>query len=256
VQTTGHLITAFATIFDYTFAADGLSVTLGVEDIRISYGRGGFGDGGFNTNSGGTLDGANFYAGLNYSADFGTFAFTAAHDTLAVDFDDGAELAAFLAPGGAASGDGGWAYKVSLNLDLSEFIPGGFIQGWYMTDGDYDTDYVHSNLLTLNPETIWGVAFQANLSDEVEFWVNYWDVEGTEISAATAAAAGVAAVSTTGDADLISVGLNWYPAAAPGFNVKASYSFGEVEDNISPIIAEANGDADFNGWEVTLRRNF
>ena len=238
-----------ATIFDYTFAADGLSVTVGVEDPRISYGRAGFGNG---TNNGGTLDGANFYAGLNYSGDFGTFAFTAAHDTLGVDFSDAAQIISGV-------GEGGWAYKVSLNLDLSEFIPGGFIQGWYMNDGDYDTDYVHSNLLTLNPESIWGVAFQANLSDEVEFWANYWNVEGTEVSAAVATAvAGIASpgLATTGDANLVSVGLNWYPAAAPGFNVKASYSFGEVEDNISPLLGVANGDADFDGFEITLRRNF
>ena len=32
-----------ATIFDYTWAADGFAVTIGVEDPRISYGRLGFG---------------------------------------------------------------------------------------------------------------------------------------------------------------------------------------------------------------------
>lgn len=241
-----------ATIFDYTWAADGLAVTVGVEDTRISYGRGGFGN---NTNNGGINDGANFYAGLNYSADFGTFAFTAVHDTLAVDYGSVTDVTAALA--GDGTGEGGWAYKVSLNLDLSEFVPGGFIQGWYMNDGDYDTDYVHSNLLTLNPEEIWGVAFQANLTDEVEFWAAYWDVKGTEVSALVGAAAGLGgAVATTGDAQLFSVGLNWYPAAAPGFHIKSSYSFGEVENNISPVIAEAAGNADFDGFEFTLRRDF
>lgn len=241
-----------ATIFDYTWAADGLSVTVGVEDTRISYGRAGFGNA---TNNGGIDDGASFYAGLNYSGNFGTFAFTAAHDTLAVDYDDAAELGAFATTG--ATGDGGWAYKVSLNLDLSEFIPGGSLHGWYANDGDYDTDYVHSNLLTLNPEAIWGIAFNANLSDEIEFYALYSEVEGTEVDAAAAAAAGLAGpLATTGDAQLVTVGLNWYPAAAPGFHIKSSYSFGEVEDNISPVIAEANGNADFDGFELTLRRDF
>jgi len=199
-----------------------LSVTVGVEDTRISYGRAGFGNA---TNNGGIDDGASFYAGLNYSGNFGTFAFTAAHDTLAVDYDDAAEL--------------------------------GALHGWYANDGDYDTDYVHSNLLTLNPEAIWGIAFNANLSDEIEFYALYSEVEGTEVDAAAAAAAGLAGpLATTGDAQLVTVGLNWYPAAAPGFHIKSSYSFGEVEDNISPVIAEANGNADFDGFELTLRRDF
>lgn len=254
-----------ATIFDYTWAADGLSVTVGVEDTRISYGRGnavGGGDFLNTTNNGGIDDGASFYAGLNYSGDFGTFAFTAAHDTNAVDFDDLAEVTAAYAgaaaPGGrVGNGEGGWAYKVSLNLDLSEFIPGGSIHGWYANDGDYDTDYVHSNLLTLNPESIWGVGFNANLSDEVEFWALYSAVEGTDISAAVGAIVDPLAVATeTGDAELISIGLNWFPAAAPGFHIKSSYSFGEVENNLSPVIGVAAGDADFDGFEVTLRRDF
>ena len=153
-----------ATIFDYTWSGDGLSVTVGVEDPRISYGRDGFGNA---TNNGGTAGDVNFYAGFNYSADFGTVAFTAAHDSLARE----------VTAAGISADRGGWAYKVSVNINLSDFVPGGFIQGWYLNDGDYNTDYVHTAQQLENPEEIFGVAFQMNLTDEVEFWANYWHAD-------------------------------------------------------------------------------
>ena len=155
-----------ATIFDYTWSGDGFSVTIGVEDPRISYGRGGFGN---VTNNGTSGDSrANFYAGLNYSGDGWGVAFTAVHDSIAPEVNSA----------GAITDIGGWAYKVSANVDLSEFVPGGTLWGMYMDDGDYDTDYVHTALLTENPDTIWGIAFQMDLTDEIQFWSSYYDVDG------------------------------------------------------------------------------
>ncbi len=252
VYTDGYYGFDDATIFDYTWAGDGFSITVGAEDPRISYslsdGAGGF-TGGFGnaTNSGGTDSRANFYAGFNYSGDGFGVAFTAVHDSIAVDQDDGDV--------------GGWAYKVSVNADLSDFIPGGSIAAYYMEDGEYDTDYLHTGQSTFNPSEIWGVAFNADLSDEVQFWANYWDVEGTDI-AATGIAGGAFAShrgANTGDLTQFGVGLNWFPAAAPGFSIKAAYYNGEIEGAISPLGIAAgvtNVDADFDGFEVTLRRDF
>ena len=244
-----------ATIFDYTWAGDGFSVTIGVEDPRISYGLapGGvlptFGN---VTNNGTSGDSrANFYAGFNYSGDGWGVAFTAVHDSIAWEMNN---VGIF-----GVSDTGGWAYKVSANLDLSDFIPGGSIWGVYMDDGDYETDYVHSNLLTFNPETIWGVAFQMNLTDEVEFWANYWDVEGTEITGGNAVFLGT---NTTGDVQQFGIGLNWYPAATPGFHIKTAYYMGEINDALIalPIVTgvpfDSNVDADYDGFEITVRRDF
>ncbi|MEM8651580.1 MAG: porin, partial [Pseudomonadota bacterium] len=220
-----------ATIFDYTWSGDGLSITVGVEDPRISYGRDGFGN---VTNNGGTDGRANFYAGFNYSADFGSIAFTAVHDSLAPEVTLG-----------GITDTGGWAYKVSANLDLSEFVPGGFIQGWYMNDGDYNTDYVHTAQQLENPEEIWGVAFQMNLTDEVEFWVNYWDAEGGVATTNTLNLATPAAniLFNEGSAQQFGVGLNWFPSATPGFHIKATYFTGEIERSGSAVLSGLVGSA-------------
>ena len=234
-----------ATIFDYTWAGDGFSITIGVEDPRISYGRGGFGN---VTNNGTSGDSrANFYAGFNYAGDGWGVAFTAVHDSIAPEVNGV----------GAITDTGGWAYKVSANLDLSDFVPGGTLWGMWADDGDYDTDYVHTALLTENPETIWGVAFQMNLTDEVEFWVNYWDVEGTNGSVASAVG-----TDNTGDIQQFGIGLNWFPAATPGFHIKTTYYTGEIDNGVTPlaIVTGVAGDrlvdVDYDGFEVTLRRDF
>ncbi len=234
-----------ATIFDYTWSGDGLSVTVGVEDPRISYGRDGFGN---VTNAGGTDGRANFYAGFNYSADFGTIAFTAVHDSLAPE----------VTAAGISTDVGGWAYKVSASINLSEFVPGGFIQGWYLNDGDYNTDYVHTAQQLENPEEIFGVAFQMNLTDEVEFWANYWHAEGGYGTAGTFAGA----IVQEGEADQFGVGLNWFPSATPGFHIKATYFTGAIQDSTSATLAGLIGAAggistvDFDGFEISVRRDF
>ncbi|MEM9331688.1 MAG: porin [Pseudomonadota bacterium] len=236
-----------ATIFDYTFAADGFSVTVGVEDPRISYGRDGFGNA---TNNGGQGGDVNFYAGFNYSGDGFGVAFTAVHDSLAQD----------VTAAGIAADRGEWAYKVSANLDLSEFVPGGTLWGVYMDDGDANTDYVHNALQLENPESIWGVAFQMNLTDEVEFWVNYWDAEGGYGTAGPFQPTN--AIIDEGDSNQFGIGLNWFPSAAPGFHIKTTYFTGEINDSASSVLAGLAGatggvtDADFDGFEVSVRRDF
>ena len=249
-----------ATIADYTWAADGLSITVGAEDPRISYGRDGFGNA---TNSGASDGRVNFYAGFNYSGEGWGIAGTAVHDSIAPE----------LSAAGTTTDIGGWAYKISANLDLSIISPSATLWGTYMYDGDYNTDYVHGNLLTENPNSIWGVAYGMDLTDEVEFWANYWHVEGgnacaggvggsapSGVGGGVCNAGGIGIVE--GDTRMWSVGLNWYPSAAPAFHVKASYSRGEVENSASSLVNGAGGPGalgssfEFDSWELTIRRGF
>lgn len=207
-------------VFDYTWAADGLAITVGVENTT-----------GNDLGTGlGTPSDIDYYAGFNYSADFGTVAFTAAHDTDATD---------------PAGDRGGWAYKASLTLDLSEFIPGGTLHGFYMTDDDYNTRYLNQAGQFANVEEAYGVAFQANLTDEVEL-IGLWNrSEGDD---------------TEGDADIYTVGLNWFPSATPGFSIRAAYSHLEVEDTLAPLNGTARAgeltDLEADAFEITLRRDF
>ena len=257
-----------ATMADYTFAANGFALTVGVEDPRIRLGA----PGANATNTGGTDGRANFYAGFNWSDSWGSVAFTAVHDSLAGEYN---------AAGRVGTDTGGWAYKASLSLNLSSWIPGGSLTGWWMHDGDYATDYVHNWGRLTNPETIWGVAYQMNLTDELQFYANYWHADGgsAATTAATAAVIGVAPAATAtvntagiaagneGSAWQAGLGLNWFPAAAPGFSVRTSYIFGEVNDTHAyiggaPVLAGAAPTAygginyDYHGFNVTVRRNF
>ena len=221
-------------VFDYTWAADGFAITVGVEDVRA----GGVADlnGTFNGN-----DRVNYYAGINYSADFGTLAFTAAHDSDAAEID---------ATGAALAADGEWAYKVSLSLDLAEFVPGGILHGFYMNDGDARTEYVFSDVHD-NAETVWGIAFQANVTDEVEFVAQYHNADG-----GNALTAGGVAGGPEGDADLLTVGLNWYPTSTPGFHVKTAYFTGSADNVYSGVAANPFVDLDYDGFEISVRRDF
>ena len=241
-----------ATIFDYTFAADGFSVTVGVEDPRIDYAGLGFVGSTFSGGLGGTGipalalapqassdTRANFYAGFNYSADFGSVAFTAVRDGTAVD---SAALAAGIVD------QGGWAYKVSLSLDLSEFIPGGILYGSYANDGDYITNYVHTNGAGIDDaETIWQISFQADLTDELQLVAQHSNATGSDW--------GLLAGVGEEEQQATSIGLNWFPAAAPQFSLRASYTFGDVENAVGAVNGPA-GNYDFDSFFVGVRRDF
>ncbi len=253
-------------ILDYTFAADGFSVTVGVEDPRIDYAGLGFVGSTFGGGVGGAGGGAaavlaigggvllpqassdtrgNFYAGVNYSGDFGSVAFTAVHDSTAID--------SIAAATNGVLDQGGWAYKASLSLDLSEFVPGGILYGSYAYDGDYITNYVHTNGFGFgldDPESIWQVSFQANLTDELEFVAQYSDATGSDLGTIAGTGEESARVGT--------IGLNWFPAAAPQFSLRGTYVFGEVENPVGAINANlgAGNDYDFDGFTLSVRRDF
>ena len=225
--------TTASTMFDYTWAGDGFSITGGVQNL-----------GGINraVNTGGFHD---YYAGFNYSASWGGVAFTAMHDA------NGIEQNAL----GAATGNiGGWAYKASIDLNLSEWIPGGVLHGMYMTDGDYVTQYVvHSGYA--NAADIWQISFQMNLTEELQLATQYSDIEG-QVAGQDAWSAGV--------------GLNWYPAAAPGFSVYVAYAFGEVNNWSAPAlgapanasqaafnaVAQGSTQVEYDAFTIRVRRDF
>ncbi|MEM9278290.1 MAG: porin [Pseudomonadota bacterium] len=267
------------TVFDYTWSDNGLAITVGAEDLRGSLGRDSFGNltnsgslvrdilGNVIGNVGDVTDGrVNFYAGVNYSAHWGAIAFTAAYDSIAPEIT---VVTPGVFGGSVVSDTGGWAYKVSANLNLSDYISGGSVWGMYMYDGDYNTDYVHANALLENPENAWGAAFQMNLTNEVEFWVNYWDVEG-----------GTGHVFNTGGLPTVGnliqgtnieeggvrqfgIGLNWYPTAAPGFHVKTSYFRGDVDNSGHVLVCTGflavgpqGCSFEYDGYVVSVRRDF
>ena len=233
-----------ATMADYTWAADGFAVTVGVEDPRIDYAAVGVVTTNFNGAATDTNAFANFYAGVNYSADWGSLAFTAVHDSGAVD--NGL---------GAAQDNGGWAYKASITLDISEWVPGGVLHGKYMADGDYRTNYVHTNGALLDASHVWQVSYQMDLTDELQMMAQYSHADGDDLEGAANAV--LANHTEEGDAWIASVGLNWFPAAAPGFSVRGSYKWGEANDALRASATNlAIVDEEFHGFFIGVRRDF
>ena len=234
-----------ATMFDYTWAGDGFSVTVGVEDPRIDWQ--GLGNG--PTFAGGTATAyANFYAGVNWSADWGGVAFTAVHDSMAFDYTDGTL--------------GGWAYKASIDLDLSEWIPGGVLHGMYMWDNDIVSNYTTTYGALVDPDSVWQVSFQASLTDEVQLVAQYSHAEGSNFATNGPLFATLPFLlsQNEGDAWNASVGINWFPAAAPGFSLRGSYKWGEVDNGIrfgtAPTGVIAMHDVEWHGFFIGVRRDF
>ena len=203
-----------ATIADYTFAADNLSITVGVEDTRISYGSN-FGDSGAGNE-------ANWYVGANYSDSWGGMAFTYVEDKL----------------------NNGEAWKASIDLNLSDFLPGGLIHFMYMADGDDVTDYVHNYRALANPDYIFQVSGQMDLTDELQLIAQYSSSEGAGAEAAA-------------DADSFSIGINWFPAAAPQFSVRASYTTIDVNGTLGALTDGVTARSyDTDAFFIGVRRNF
>lgn len=250
-----------ALVFDYTWASNGWAFTVGTERPRLSYGRDNL------TNAFNPAPYYNFYAGLNYSASWGSFAFTAVHDSAAPEisvFNPG------VFGGSIMSDRGGVAYKASININLSDYIEGASIWGTYMYDGDYNTDYVHANGLLENPEQIWGVAYQMDIGSEFQFWANYWDVKGGTGHVFNNPGlplffGGNQILGTNiqeGGLKQFGIGLNWYPEAAPGLHVKASYFRGEVDNSGHVLVCDGFGfpargcDFDYEGFTIAVGRSF
>ena len=179
-----------ATFFDYTYAADGFTLTAGVQVAA------GNTAGTSATSTGGTvttLTGPNLgngsglagqpdvYVGADYSGSWGRIYGTYYYDS------------------SVAAG----AYKVGYHLSLADYIPGGSIGGWYMAD-DGKTDYVHGH--------VWGVTAQVDLSDSWILYAGYsdWDYADT------------LAVAARDDQSDWTAGLSWNMAS--GLNAKFEYN--------------------------------
>jgi len=179
-----------ATFFDYTYAADGFTLTAGVQVAAAGNADG------FAVNSAGaiapvaaSLGGSSglagqpdLYVGADYSGSWGRIYGTYYYDS------------------SVANG----AYKVGMDLSLADYIPGGSIGVTYQAD-DGETDYVHGHLL--------GFRAQMDLSDSWQLYAGYYDYDF--ISSDT--------YNNTGD-DLTqwTVGTRW--KMAPGLTTNFEYT--------------------------------
>ncbi len=142
----GYYAYAQALFFDYTYAADGFTLTAGVQS-----------NDGVTTAGSGIPGQPDFYVGATYSGSWGR-----AFGTYYYDASGGGSVAT----GPDSSGGGAW--KVGLQLALSDYIPGANIKGWYMSD-DGDTDYVKGH--------VWGLTYEMDLVDNWRFYTGYSDYD-------------------------------------------------------------------------------
>ena len=115
-----------------------------------------------------------------------------------------------------STSDGGFAYKIRADYDLSSMIPGGSIGGWWMADHG-ETDYVKGHA--------WGVTMQANLTDKLVAFGGYSAIDYDDVSSATAIFPGGA----PSVADW-TVGVRWNVAS--GLYVQAEWNKTIADDNI------------------------
>lgn len=206
-------------VLDYTYAIDGLTFTVGIEDNRNSA----IGVRGADASDVSGL------AKIQYSADFGTIGVVG-------EFTEGNEND---------------AYKAYATLDISDFVPGGILGGFYMWQDDV-TATSPTNVRLLGAKNIYGLGFQMNLTDDLEFIAFHNEIDNDGLQA---------------DENLTVIGLNWYPVS--GLKVFGAYSFGDtvagtgalVANARGPFAAPANGfiageQVEFDQFLIGLRRNF
>ncbi len=203
-------------VLDYTYAVDGWTFSVGLEDNRGA-GRGA------------DASDVSGLAKIQYSADFGTVG-----------------IVGEFAPNSEND-----AYKAYATLDLSEFVPGGILGGFYMWQDDVaDLGVGETPNGRLGfADNIWGLGFQMNLTDNVEFVAYHNQVDYDVIGE---------------DGSLTTIGLNWYPVS--GLKVFGAYSFGEersggsIEGNafgpFSPGGSSLGDEIEYDQFLIGLRRNF
>ena len=193
-----------AHVLDYTYAMDAITISVGLEAAN-----------------GTDASNATALAKVQYSGDFGTVGIV----------------------GEFSEGEINDAYKAYATLDLSEFVPGGILGGFYMWQDDITpTDIGNSRLA--GAESIWGLGFQMNLTDNIEFiaYHNNGDDNAADV-----------------DVNLTTIGLNWYPVS--GLKVFSAYSFGDDVAGINAFAPSPAGSADgdelsYDQFLIGLRRNF
>ncbi|MBL4733388.1 MAG: porin [Rhizobiaceae bacterium] len=173
-----------ALFVDYTYAADGFSLT-----------------GGFQDTSGTVRDSEtpDYYVGVGYAGSWGWFSATYIYDQSAVD---------------VVSGNvGGDAWKVAAELqNIGD--SGWNFGGWYQADGDSGTSYVTAGFLGASAnsalvESEWGIQANGKLTDNLVGYALY------------TAADAVSSSTTYNDTKGYSVGLVWTPIS--GLSVQGEY---------------------------------
>ncbi len=214
-----------AHVMDYTFdLGNGFVASVGIEDNNSSAVLANGSGGAF----GADASDVSWLGKVEYSADFGLIGGVYEYET-----DSEHE-----------------AWKIYGHVDLSEFIPGGIIGGWYMEEDLEATSLGFDAGTRVAADSVWGVAFQMNLTDNVEFMAMYNDVENR---------------GALPDGDLTTLGLNWYPIS--GLKVFGAYSFGETCSGCGLAgnsgfggfanAANAAGDVlDFDQFMIGIRRSF
>ncbi|MFZ1815265.1 MAG: porin [Rhizobiaceae bacterium] len=189
---------------DYTWASNGWTATIGIED-------GGFGYAPYG--SSGTAGQPDVYAGLTYSG-------------------SGWYLAGIYYYDSSASAG---AYKIRADYDISSFLPGGSIGGWYMADHG-DTDWVKGHT--------WGVTARMNLTDNMQLFAGYSDY-------ADQARVGAANLSQTN----WTVGVNW--SVVPGLTITPEYTATWFE-NENALVAAGNVPVikNFGRFNLRIVRSF
>jgi len=182
-------------VVDYTYAIDGLSISVGLEDNRNSIVEG------VRTARGRDASDASFLAKVQYSADFGTVGIVG-------EFTEGTEND---------------VYKAYATLDLSEFLPGGILGGYYMWQDDIDANNTSNGRLG-GADNSWAVGLQMNLTDNLEFVGFYNDIDND---------------GRAPDEDLTTIALNWYPVS--GLVVFGAYSFGNSIAGGGALAGNARG---------------
>lgn len=151
-----------AAFFDYTYAADGFTLTAGLQvaagateltDNILGYR---VPNGNFAVNGSGLAGQPDLYVGADYSGSWGRVYGTYYYDSNGYN---------------SGTGEGAGAWKVGAELNLADYLPGGAIKGWYMADNG-DTDYVHGHA--------WGVSAQMDLTDNLVLFSGYSDWDRTD----------------------------------------------------------------------------
>ena len=208
-----------AIFFDYTWAADGFSVTVGVQD---------------STGTATDSEAPDYYIGGKYSDSWGNIAATYIHDNNAIDLVTPANV-------------GGGAWKVSAQLNNIGDTGWNF-GAWYMADGDYATQYVNTGFATGVAVGAAGVT-AANLTDD------QW---GVQINGALADNLTGYALYTSADAigssttylgsDQFSVGLVWRPIT--GLSIQTEYT------NTDHDFILATDDHDTDQFQIRITRSW
>jgi hypothetical protein len=186
-----------AVFFDYTYAANGLALTVGVQDS-------GRATGGWPARTSGsapTTDTLDVYGGFNWSTDFGTYAFTAIYDATAEEA----------------------AYKASAIIPLGNWNIGGFYS-WDDGSSNYVRAYFSNQI-----DQEYGVAIWGDLTETFQVYGGYSAASGDFV------ASGQNQLDRVGDLSLHQwhVGAAWTPVS--GLTVNFEYSREERQGDLGRV---------------------